>query len=34
VTVGRFALPAAFAQDMYAPAVTARTAMGTLSVAQ
>jgi uncharacterized protein YfaS (alpha-2-macroglobulin family) len=34
VTVGRFALPAAFAQDMYAPAVTARTAMGTVTVGQ
>jgi uncharacterized protein YfaS (alpha-2-macroglobulin family) len=34
VTVGRFALPAAMAEDMYAPAITGRTAMGTLSVAQ
>ncbi|MBV9550220.1 MAG: alpha-2-macroglobulin family protein [Alphaproteobacteria bacterium] len=34
VTPGRFVLPAASASDMYAPAVTARTAMGTLSVGQ
>jgi hypothetical protein len=34
VTVGRFVLPAAMAQDMYAPAITARTAMGTLNVSQ
>jgi hypothetical protein len=34
VTLGRFVLPAAVAEDMYAPAVTARTAVGTLSVAQ
>lgn len=34
VTVGRFVLPAAMAQDMYAPAITARTAMGTLNVGQ
>lgn len=34
VTVGRFVLPAASATDMYAPAVTARTAMGTLTVGQ
>jgi len=32
VTVGRFALPAAHAEDMYAPAITARTAMGTVTV--
>jgi uncharacterized protein YfaS (alpha-2-macroglobulin family) len=34
VTPGRFVLPAATAEDMYAPAVMARTAMGTLSVSQ
>ena len=34
VTVGRFALPAAHAEDMYAPAITARTAMGEVIVAQ
>ena len=34
VTVGRFVLPAATAQDMYAPAITARTSMGTLNVGQ
>ena len=34
VTPGRFVLPAAMAEDMYAPAVTARTAMGMLSVSQ
>jgi uncharacterized protein YfaS (alpha-2-macroglobulin family) len=32
VTVGRFALPAAYAEDMYAPAITARTAMGEVTV--
>jgi uncharacterized protein YfaS (alpha-2-macroglobulin family) len=34
VTPGRFVLPAATAEDMYAPAIAARTAMGTLSVSQ
>ena len=28
ITVGSFAMPAAHAEDMYAPAITARTAMG------
>ena len=32
VTPGRFVLPAAMVEDMYAPAITARTAIGTLSV--
>lgn len=32
VAVGRFALPAATAQDMYAPAITARTAMGRVTI--
>ena len=32
VTVGRFTLPAAQAGDMYAPAITARTAMGDVTV--
>jgi uncharacterized protein YfaS (alpha-2-macroglobulin family) len=32
ITVGPFLLPAAVAEDMYAPAITARTSMGTLSV--
>jgi uncharacterized protein YfaS (alpha-2-macroglobulin family) len=32
VTPGRFVLPAATAEDMYAPAIAARTSMGTLSV--
>jgi uncharacterized protein YfaS (alpha-2-macroglobulin family) len=34
VTVGRFALPAAHAEDMYAPAITARTSVGTVSISQ
>ena len=34
VTMGRFVLPAAVTADMYAPAITARTAVGTLSVGQ
>jgi uncharacterized protein YfaS (alpha-2-macroglobulin family) len=34
VSVGHFALPAAWAEDMYAPAIRARTAMGELSVSQ
>ena len=34
VTVGRFALPAAMAEDMYAPAITARTAMGSITIGQ
>jgi uncharacterized protein YfaS (alpha-2-macroglobulin family) len=33
VTVGRFSLPAAHAEDMYAPAITARTSMGTVTIA-
>lgn len=32
VSVGRFALPAAHAEDMYAPTVRARTSMGQLNV--
>lgn len=32
VTPGRFVLPAATAEDMYAPAIAARTGMGTLGV--
>ena len=32
VSVGRFALPAAHAEDMYAPAIRARTSMGQLNV--
>jgi uncharacterized protein YfaS (alpha-2-macroglobulin family) len=32
VSVGRFALPAATAQDMYAPAIRARTAMGQMTI--
>ncbi|MDB5735676.1 MAG: hypothetical protein JWN16_2313 [Alphaproteobacteria bacterium] len=32
VSVGKFALPAASVEDMYAPAVRARTAMGSLTV--
>jgi uncharacterized protein YfaS (alpha-2-macroglobulin family) len=32
VSVGHFALPAAFAEDMYAPAVRARTSMGQLNI--
>ena len=34
VTPGRFVLPAATVEDMYAPAITARTAMGMLGVSQ
>ena len=34
VSVGRFALPAAHAEDMYAPAIRARTTMGQLNVNQ
>jgi hypothetical protein len=34
VTVGRFVLPAAMVEDMYAPAITGRTSVGTLSVGQ
>jgi uncharacterized protein YfaS (alpha-2-macroglobulin family) len=34
VSVGQFALPAASAEDMYAPAIRARTAMGTLNIGQ
>ncbi|HEY4078409.1 MAG TPA: alpha-2-macroglobulin [Rhizomicrobium sp.] len=34
VSVGQFALPAAWAEDMYAPAIRARTAMGTLNIGQ
>ncbi len=34
VSVGHFALPAAWAEDMYAPAIRARTAMGELNIAQ
>jgi uncharacterized protein YfaS (alpha-2-macroglobulin family) len=34
VSVGHFALPAAWAEDMYAPAVRARTSMGELNIAQ
>ena len=32
VTVGRFTLPAAHAEDMYAPAITARTAMSNITI--
>ncbi len=32
VSVGKFALPAASVEDMYAPAIRARTAMGSLTV--
>jgi uncharacterized protein YfaS (alpha-2-macroglobulin family) len=32
VSVGRFALPAASVEDMYAPAIRARTAMGSLNI--
>jgi uncharacterized protein YfaS (alpha-2-macroglobulin family) len=32
VSVGQFALPAAHAEDMYAPAIRARTAVGQLNV--
>ena len=32
VSVGRFALPAAHAEDMYAPAIRARTSVGQLNV--
>jgi uncharacterized protein YfaS (alpha-2-macroglobulin family) len=34
VTQGRFVLPAAIAQDMYAPAIVGRTSVGTLNVGQ
>jgi uncharacterized protein YfaS (alpha-2-macroglobulin family) len=34
VSVGHFALPAAWAEDMYAPAIRARTTMGELNIAQ
>lgn len=34
VSVGQFALPAASVEDMYAPAIRARTAMGRLNIAQ
>jgi uncharacterized protein YfaS (alpha-2-macroglobulin family) len=34
VSVGKFALPAASAEDMYAPAIRARTAMGQISIGQ
>jgi hypothetical protein len=34
VSVGQFALPAASAEDMYAPAIRARTSMGTLNIGQ
>ncbi len=34
VSVGRFALPAAHAEDMYAPAIRARTSVGQLNVGQ
>ena len=34
VSVGHFALPAAWAEDMYAPAIRARTAMGELNIGQ
>jgi len=34
VSVGHFTLPAASVEDMYAPAVRARTAMGEVSVKQ
>lgn len=34
VTPGRFALPAATAEDMYAPSVHARTAMGKIAISQ
>ena len=34
VSVGHFALPAALAEDMYAPAIRARTAMGELNIGQ
>ena len=33
ISVGRFALPAASVEDMYAPAVRARTAMGQMNIA-
>jgi alpha-2-macroglobulin len=33
VSVGHFALPAAFAENMYAPAIRARTSMGQLTIA-
>ena len=32
VTVGKFAMPAASVEDMYAPAIRARTAMGQMSI--
>ncbi|MFO1248568.1 MAG: alpha-2-macroglobulin [Alphaproteobacteria bacterium] len=34
VSVGHFALPAAWAEDMYAPAIRARTSMSELNIAQ
>jgi uncharacterized protein YfaS (alpha-2-macroglobulin family) len=34
VSVGHFTLPAAWAEDMYAPAIRARTAMGELNISQ
>ncbi|HMH65407.1 MAG TPA: alpha-2-macroglobulin, partial [Rhizomicrobium sp.] len=34
VSVGHFAMPAAWAEDMYAPAIRARTTMGEINVAQ
>jgi uncharacterized protein YfaS (alpha-2-macroglobulin family) len=34
VSAGHFALPAAWAEDMYAPAIRARTAMGELNIGQ
>ena len=34
VSVGRFALPAAHAEDMYAPAIRARTSVGQLNINQ
>jgi uncharacterized protein YfaS (alpha-2-macroglobulin family) len=34
VTPGRFVLPAAIAEDMYAPSVHARTAMGRIAISQ
>ncbi len=33
ITVGKFAMPAAVVEDMYAPAVRARTALGQMSIA-
>jgi uncharacterized protein YfaS (alpha-2-macroglobulin family) len=34
VTPGRFTLPAARAEDMYAPAITARTSMSNITIGQ